>query len=323
MDLWTLSDLATPWCVHVVATLRIANHIEAGHTSVAGLAAATQSDADYLGRVLRHLLNKGLFEEPQPGHFALNDLARGLLGDVSGFDLDSFGGRMANAWSTLLTAVRTGKPAYHEAFGRPFWQDLEANPKISASFDQLMSYAGHGTPDPNVLPDPEAWNEIKTVVDVGGGTGALLAEILRAHPGVTGTLVDLARVVDGAKQIFAAAGVSDRANAIGQSFFDPLPAGADLYTLKSVLADWPDQEARSILARCAEAARSSGGRIVVFTNTGPGQPAAPELLMLLLLGGKDRAIEELRQLGSQAGLDFRSLWRQPSGKYLVEFVPSA
>lgn len=81
MDLWTLSDLCTPWCVHVVATLRIADHLDAGITQIDELAAASGADRDSLHRVLRHLVGKGLFEEPTPGRFALNEVARGLLDD--------------------------------------------------------------------------------------------------------------------------------------------------------------------------------------------------------------------------------------------------
>src|SRR5579864_1375393 len=123
MDIWTLSDLTTPWCVHVVATLRIADHIAAGKTEIGSLAAAAGADRDSLHRVLRHLVSKGVFEEPERGRFQLNDAARALLEDSIhlGFDLEGIGGRMAHAWGTLLSAVRTGKPAYHEVFGRGFW----------------------------------------------------------------------------------------------------------------------------------------------------------------------------------------------------------
>jgi hypothetical protein len=104
MDLWALSDLGTPWCVHVVATLRIADRIVAGCSGVRELAADSGADPDSLHRVLRHLVSKGLFEEPAPGRFALNDTARALLDDQMrlGLDLDGFGGRMAHAWGTLL-----------------------------------------------------------------------------------------------------------------------------------------------------------------------------------------------------------------------------
>src|SRR5205807_9479108 len=134
---------------------------------------------------------------------------------------------------SLRRAVRTGAPAYHTLFGRPFWEDLEAHPEIAASFDALMGPAGHGVPDPEVLVTG-GWESVRTVVDVGGGTGALLAAILRARPMVRGTLVDLPRTVARAGEVFRAAGVAERVTVSAQSFFDPLPPGADLYLLKSV-----------------------------------------------------------------------------------------
>jgi 2,7-dihydroxy-5-methyl-1-naphthoate 7-O-methyltransferase len=320
MDVWALSDLSTPWCVHVAATLRIADHIAAGKTEIGELAAAAGADRDSLHRMLRHLVSKGLFEEGAAGHFVLNDAARGLLEDGVrlGLDLDGFGSRMAHAWGTLLSAVRTGKPAYHEAFGRGFWEDLEAHPEIAAQFDALMGPAGHGAPDPEILADAADWESIKTVVDVGGGTGALLAEILRRQPGVRGTLVDLPRTVARAGEVFQAAGVADRVTTVGQSFFDPLPGGADLYILKSVLSDWPDREALAILKRCAEAARPSG-RVAIFTGAGPGEEAPPELLMMVLVGGRGRSFAELGEIAGQAGLRVRSVKRQESGRVVVEF----
>ncbi len=320
--LWTLSDLCTPWCVHVAATLGIADHLVAGDMEIGPLAAASGADRDSLYRVLRHLVSKGLFAEPAPGRFALNEAARGLLEEPIrlGLDLDAFGGRMAHAWGTLLSAVRSGKPAYHEAFGRGFWEDLDAHPAIAAGFDALMGPAGHGVPDWHVLVDPADWESVRTVVDVGGGTGALLAEILRARPEVRGTLVDLPRTVARSVEVFQAAGVADRVTTVGQSFFDPLPGGGDLYILKSVLGDWPDREATAILRRCAEATRPSG-RVVVFTGAGAGEDASPELLMMVLGGGRGRTLDELREMAHQAGLEVRAVGRQASGRVIVECWP--
>ncbi len=191
-DIWGLIDLCTPWCVHVVATLRIADKLDAGIDQIEDLAAAAGADANSLRRVLRHLVSKGLFLEPAPARFALNEPAKLLRHSAMGLglDLEGIGGRMAYAWGSLLDAVRTGAPAYDKVFGRPFWEDLQAHPKIAASFDALMGPAGHGTPDPEVLLAGD-WESVSSVIDVGGGTGSLLAEILRAHPTVRGTLVDL------------------------------------------------------------------------------------------------------------------------------------
>jgi SAM-dependent methyltransferase len=321
VDLSSLTDLCTPWCVHVVATLRIADHVANGTTRIDDLAVAASADRDSLHRVLRHLVDKGVFEEPLPGSFALNEPARALLDSRARWlDLDGFGGRMARAWSSLLSAVRSGAPAYHEVFGRPFWEDLQAHPEIAASFDDLMG-PGHGTPDPEVLVTG-GWGSVRTIVDVGGGTGSLLAEILRARPSVRGKLVDLPPTVARSGGIFQAAGVADRVTVVGQSFFDPLPEGADLYMLKSVLSDWPDQEATAILKRCADAARPAG-RVVVLSGVSPesGNGPSPALLMMVLVGGRERSLTEFRALARPAGLEVQAAERQASGRFVVECRP--
>jgi len=322
VSLSELSDLCTPWCVHVVATVRIADHIAADVDEINALAVAADCNADYLGRVLRHLIGKGVFLETAPGRFALNDAARQFLdpGMRLGLNLDGFGGRMANAWGTLLKAVRTGAPAYAELFGRPYWEDLDAHPEIAAAFDAIMGPAGHGTPDPEILINGD-WDSVKTVVDVGGGTGALLAEILRAHAQVQGTLVDFPKTVARAAPTFEAAGVADRVQTIGQSFFDPLPAGADLYVLSKVLNDWPDRETVAILKRCAEAARPAG-RIVISGGVSPDDAPTSLSIETVLLGGKTNTLAEVRELAREAGLEVSAARRLASGRFAVECCPT-
>ena len=255
VDLEQMLDLATPWCLRVAATLRIPEHIAAGHASIADLAAAAGCDPDALHAVLGHLVSQGVFTEETPGRFACNQAAE-QLASVPFLDLGGIGGRMAHTWGTLLDYVRTGQPAYEQVFGRPFWEDLDAHPAIGAEFDALMGPAGHGVPDYDVeLSD--GWDTVRTVVDVGGGTGAMLASLLRRHPRARGILVDLPGTVARAGELIESFGVAERVTVEAQSFFDPLPAGADLYLLKSVLNDWPDEPTVAILRRCAEAARTS------------------------------------------------------------------
>jgi 2,7-dihydroxy-5-methyl-1-naphthoate 7-O-methyltransferase len=319
-NLWELSDLCTPWCIHVVATLRIADRIAAGTTGIQDLARASGADADSLHRVLQHLVGKGVFEEPSPGQMALNEPSRALLESSVhlGLDLDGIGGRMAYAWSSLLRAVRSGNPAYHEVFGRPFWEDLDEHPDVAASFDALMGPAGHGFPDPDVLIAGD-WDSVHTVVDVGGGTGTLLAGILRAHLNVRGILVDLPRTIARSAETFETANVADRVTTHAGSFFDPLPAGGDLYLLKSVLSDWPDEQARVILRRCAEAAQPHG-RVVMLNGVTPDDRGAPppDLLMMVLVGGRNRTLSEFRALAHGAGLVVHAAAVQRSGRFLVE-----
>jgi SAM-dependent methyltransferase len=321
-DLETLSDLCTPWCIRVVATLRIADQIAAGTTEIAGLAAAAGCDADALRAVLGHLVSRGVFQETAPGRFALNHAARGLLDESQriGLDLEGIGGRMAYVWGSLLRYVRSGTPRYREIFGRPFWEDLDANPHLAASFDALIGPTGHGTPDPQ-FDITGGWESVRTVVDVGGGTGAMLAEILRTRPLIRGTLVDLPRTVARSSETFQAAGVTERVTTVGQSFFDPLPAGADLYLLRGVLNDWPDGEATAILRRCAEAARP-GGRVVVLKGVRPDEAHGILAIEMVLAGGKQRTVAQFMELARETGLEVLAAGRQPSGHFVVECRPT-
>ncbi|MBS1829709.1 MAG: hydroxyneurosporene methyltransferase [Acidobacteria bacterium] len=303
MDLWALSDLCTPWCIHTVATLRIAEHIDSGTHDIAQLAAAAQCDAYVLGRILDHLVTKEVFDQPSPNHYTLNDTSRQLLdaGTRIGLDLEGFGGRMAHSWSTMLAYVRTGVPAYDDIFGRPFWDDLDEHPEIGAQFDALMGPAGHGQPNPS-FPITGGWDGIQTIADVGGGTGAMLAGILKLHPHLKGTLVDQPRTVALSGPVFTEADVADRVTIVGQSFFDPLPAGLDLYLLKGILNDWPDREAIAILKRCAQAAGTKG-RVIVLGGIVPEGNLRPLMIEMILVGGKHRTPTEFSALAAQAGLE--------------------
>lgn len=209
-------------------------------------------------------MSKGIFQELQPGRFSLNEAARELLEPAQrlGLDLEGIGGRCAYAWGSLLTCVRIGAPAYHEIFGLPFWEDLDAHPEIAASFDALIGPVGHGVPSPD-FQITGGWESVRTVVDVGGGTGAMLAELLRARPHIHGTLIDLPRTVARSGETFRSAGVTDRVTTVGQSFFDQLPAGADLYLLRGVLNDWPILKRRP---SCAAVQRRRGLPVALWCS---------------------------------------------------------
>jgi 2,7-dihydroxy-5-methyl-1-naphthoate 7-O-methyltransferase len=328
VDLWGMLDLATPWCLHVAATLHIPEHISAGTTGIAELAAAAGCDRDALHAVLGHLVSRGVFTEDPPGRFACNGAAK-QLAETGFLDLDGIGGRMAHTWGTLLDYVRTGQPAYQQVFGRPFWEDLAAHPQIAAEFDALMGPAGHGVPDFDIeLRD--GWDQIRTVVDVGGGTGAMLVSLLRRHPHTQGILVDLPGSVARAGEIIDSFGVTERITVKGQSFFDPLPAGADLYLLKSVLNDWADEPTVAILRRCAEAAGAAGaadapqpevGTIAILGGVSADETPRSLGIDMLVAGGKTNTLTQFTELARQAGLEVVAARTQSSGRFVVECRP--
>jgi hypothetical protein len=304
-------DLATPWCLMVAATLRLPQHIAAGHHDVAELAEVAGCDRDALHALLGYLVARGVFVQDAPGRFSCNQAAGNLSHPF--LDLNGIGGRMAHAWGTLLDYVRTGQPAYQQVFGRPFWEDLAAHPDIAADFDALMGPAGHGVPDADIEL-AGGWDRIESIVDVGGGTGAMLACLLRLHPRARGILVDLPGTVARSGEILH--DVSDRVTLSPQSFFDPLPAGAGLYLLKKVLNDWPDEPTVAILRRCAEAAGATG-RVVVLGGVSPDETAPVLAIDMLVAGGKTSTLTQFAELARRAGLEIRSAGPQPAG-YVVE-----
>jgi hypothetical protein len=321
VDLERMLDLTTPWCLRVAATLRIPEQIAAGRAGIAELAAAAGCDRDALHAVLGHLVSQGVFTEESPGRFACNRAAE-QLAESSFLDLDGIGGRMAHTWGTLLDYVRTGQPAYQQVFGRPFWEDLAAHPPIAAEFDALMGPAGHGVPDYDIELS-HGWESVRTVVDVGGGTGALLASLLRRHPQARGILVDLPGTVARSGEVIESFGVADRVMVAGQSFFDPLPAGADLFLLKSVLNDWADEPTVAILRRCAEAAQTAQPKGAIAILGGVSADETPRSLGIdmLVAGGKTSTLTQFTELARQAGLEVVAAGQQSSGRFVVECRP--
>ena len=177
-----LMDLVTPMALRVAATLRLADFMPddgTGEGAVLGdLAERAGADPDALARMLRHLVQHGVFTEPRPGQFAANQTAALLRTGQPGavwLDLDGFGGRMDLAFTGLAHTVRTGEPAWRRFFGQPFWDYLDANPTISASFDVTMAVdAGNAA-----VANGYDWTAVRHVADIGGGTGTLIAEVLQ------------------------------------------------------------------------------------------------------------------------------------------------
>jgi hypothetical protein len=322
-----LMDLVTPMALRVAATLRLADFMPddgaGAGTTVGDLAEGAGANREALARVLRHLVRHGVFTEPSPGQFAVNPTAALLRAGQPGavwLDLDGFGGRMDLAFTGLAHTVRTGEPAWEQVFGQPFWAYLDANPAISASFDATMAVdAGNAA-----LADGYDWTAVRHVADVGGGTGTLIADVLRRNPWLRGTLVDLPETAARARHYLAGLGLDARCEVVGQSFFDPLPTGADAYLLNRVIHDWDDAAAGAILRRCAEAAGSAGRVLMIESHGSPdGDRAAfaeMNLRMLVLTGGRERKIDDYSALAVGAGLRVSAVHDTTERHVIIECV---
>lgn len=322
----TLIDLATPFAVRTAITLRLPELVAEGTTGLGALAEASGAHQESLGRLLRHLVGVGLFAESGPETYALTALSRQLLSEDGTWfrgwlNLESPGTRMDLAFTGMLHSIRTGESAYGAVHGVPFWTDYQHNDHLREFFGGVMAaYAWQTGP---VLATEFDWTDVRTVIDVGGGIGALLAEVVGAHPHLRGEVLDLPPVAAEAHQALLAAGVADRAEFVPGSFFDPLPAGRDVYVVSRVLTDWNDEDAGRILRRCAEAAGDHGHILIVEVLAGEDHAkrnTSFDLQSLVLLGGQERSAADTEKLAVNAGLVVARGRSWPGGLVVIECV---
>lgn len=316
-----MADLATPMSIRVAATLSLAERAGSEGATAEHLAAETGTAAPALRRLLDHLVAIGVFAL-DAGRYRPTDLGAQLREDAPEgikplLDITCAGGRAELAFVELLGTVTTGAPAYEQRYGREFWADLGTDPKLRRSFDAQMNWRFQAQA-PQIAERFE-WSRFTEVLDVGGGDGIVLAEILRAHPALRGRVLDLEPTSAAAARRFAATGLDDRGGAVSGSFFDPLPTGADAYLLSDILHDWDDEHAREILAGCRRAATPDGTVVVIEAVLGQGTGTAMDLFMLMCFGGRERTVGELAALGADAGLVLRGSGPVADGRTALEF----
>ena len=217
------------------------------------MAAATGAHADSLHRVLRYLVSLGVFEGDDTSGFRLTPVGELLRSDVPASARDRalmYGTYNYRAFAELLHTVRTGETAFDHVYGTQAYEYIGAHPEIARSFDRQMQSGGSFF---NHLPEQYDFSGARTVVDVAGGNGTLLATLLTAVPGLHGILLDADHVIDAARDNLRTHGVLDRCELVGGSFLDAVPAGGDVYTLSRILHNWDDEICARILERCHEA----------------------------------------------------------------------
>lgn len=312
----------------VAATLGIADHIKDGRRSAAELAELTDTHPRALYRLLRALAAVGIFHEGEDGLFSLTPLGGALRLDAehSAAPWATFVGRpyYRQAWSDLLYSVRTGKNAFRHTHGKGVWEYRAEYPEESLIFDRAM-----GANSKNVAAALLAsydFSPFSLIMDVGGGRGSLLAEILAATPGSRGILFDQPHVVATAAQVMAAAGVADRCDIVGGDFLAALPKGADALLLKWILHDWNDETNIAILKNCRKAIRADG-RLLVFEavlappNEGANAKFA-DLNMLVGPDGQERTAAEYRSLLAMAGFEVTDIIAAGPHISIVEARPA-
>jgi O-methyltransferase domain len=296
--LWDfLRGAMTTRALAIVVDLGIPQAVADGPRPVAQLAREAGVDADALHRVLRALASDRILAEEEPGVFGHTETSRLLLGSGWPEFAHLFGGVFYDSISDLDASIRSGAATFPDMFDTDFWSWLAAHPDERAIFDLAM--AGEKGQNAERLAKLE-WRDGETVVDVGGGNGALLVELLRRRPGLRGIVFDLPETERDENAFPPGLGF------VEGSFFDSVPA-ADAYVLSGIIHDWDDEASTRILRTIASSSRP-GARVlatesVIQPGNEPDGAKWLDLLMLVLAGGRERTEPQWRALLEGAGLE--------------------
>ena len=205
----------------------------------------------------------------------------------------------------MIYSVQTGEPAFDQVFGVPFFGHFAQKPELGAIFNQMMR-KNVGERIAGIISAFD-FSGMKTIVDIGGGNGALLAAILDANPQAAGTLFDTPEVIADARASLARSGLAQRIEMVtGDLFRGPFPIGGDLYLMSNIIHDWDDTRSEQVLRNCRTAMRAEG-LLLLIEEIMPARvgdsPAtiANDFSMLLLTGGRERTVTEYQALLESAG----------------------
>jgi SAM-dependent methyltransferase len=317
--------------LHLAAKLGIADLLKDGPRHCGELAEATATHAPSLNRVLRLLASVGVFAEQENGSFALTPLSEYLRADVPWSMRAAvmlFAGiGIQDSWKELEYCVRTGQPAFRRTTpDADAFSNMARDPEQAAIFDAAM--AAFTAQTAIAVAAAYDFSPFGTVMDVGGGNGALLIGILEANAALRGIVFDMPRVIDGASKKIAAAGLAARCDAVGGDFFKDVPSGADAYLLKHVIHDWDDAKAVTILRNCLRALPPQG-KLLIVEGVYPPRignslesrgAAANDVNMLVCTGGRQRSEAEFRSLYDAAGFQLARIIPTMAAVSLIEGV---
>jgi len=300
---------------YAVVKLGVPDLLAGGPRTADELAAATGADARVLRRLLRALAAAGVVKQVAPRTFALSPVSELLVSTAPGAGhLVALmqGEEVYRSFAEIMHTVRTGEPAFAKVYGMPFYTYLDENPTAARTFNTSMG----AQPVPPALSMMDL-GAARSIVDVGGGDGAALGELLAANAARHGTLLERPDAIAAARTRLAEAGLLDRVTLVEGDFFDGVPGGGDLYLLARVLHNWTDEHARQIL-HAVRAAMPPGARLLVAEELLPDGTDAPapgglvDLLMLVTLEGYDRTEGEYRALLDECGFTVTAVDRTGS-----------
>ena len=275
---------------------------------------------------MRTLAAAGVFRQSGPEQFELTALAEPLMSDSPNSlkDFAIFAGHSLHndAYADIMHSVLTGETAFKHVHGAELFDYFTTDAEFFSVFNNAMTANSHR--EGVAVAGAYDFAQFENLVDIGGGLGFLLSEVLKVAPDVKGTLYDLPEVVSNAKATLDDAGVAERVTIEGGSFFDSVPRGADAYMMKYIIHDWDDERSQTILTNCAESMKPDGKVLVIdCVIVEDNEPHIGKLLdieMLLIPGGNERTRTEFEELFSRSGLKLERIIPTATHLSIIEGV---
>jgi len=313
--------------VSCLARLGIPDLVEAAPKSAEELASQIGADLPSLYRLMRATASVGVLSEGPDGKFSQTPMSAVLRSKATP-SLRAFAimtGREwhGRGWAHLEHCVRTGEPAMQQIYGAPIFEYLKQHPEEAQIFNDAMT-------ELSMIDSPavaEAYNfeGIRSIVDIAGGHGLLLATILQRNPHLQGTLFEMPHVLDGARS-GPLKPVMDRCTLASGDMFSSVPSGADAYIMKHIIHDWPDDRCIHLLKACRKGVNSGGKLLVVDSVILPGNDFSPgkflDLQMMIFPSGCERTEKQFRDLFAAAGWRLNRIIPTAAPDSIVEGVPA-
>jgi O-methyltransferase/methyltransferase family protein len=313
--------------VSCLAQLGIPDLVEAAPKSAEELASQIGADPQALYRLMRATASVGVLSEGPDGKFSQTPMSTVLRSDATPSlrALAIMGNREwhARGWSHLEYCVRTGKQALDQIYGAPIFEFFKQNPAEAQIFNDAMTQLS--MIDSPAVADAYNFDGIRSIMDVAGGHGLLLATILKRNPNLRGTLYEMPHVLEGAKNR-PLKPVLDRCTLASGDMFSSLPAGADAYIMKHIIHDWPNDRCVQILKACRKGVNPGGRLLVVDSVIHPGNDFSSskflDLQMLIFPSGCERTEKQFRDLFAAAGWKLSRIIPTVATDSIVEGVPA-
>lgn len=312
--------------IYIAAELGIADMLADGPRTVMELAAKTGASSDKLHRVLRALSLFGIFARESDTYSLtpLSNLLRenvpGSMRTVARFQTHPI---TQKAFSNMIAGIRSdGTIPFDHTFGMDFFEYLKNNPGFADLFNRFMGTVTSKVS--NAVADAYDFSAARTIVDVGGGNGELLRTILKRFPDGSGTILDAPILKKQVESRIAADGLQGRCKFEPGDFFQKVPPNADIYLLKSVIHDWDDARAETILRNVRNAMSDSSALLVVEGIINPVEPSMDvvmgDIIMLTMAPGKERTIAEFESLFHKVGLQLTQTIRTSAAPTILKTV---